>query len=86
MSPRTTLCVLAVTLAIPACPVWAQDKDQEATAKSRIVSVMLFKNGLAVVKREVTVPAAGAYRLETAAEPVHGTFWIESDTKVEAAV
>jgi hypothetical protein len=110
MSPRTTLCVLAVMLAIPAYrasaqdkdqeataksrivaamptwPAWAQDKDQEATAKSRIVSVMLFKNGLAVVKREVTVPAAGAYRLETAAEPVHGTFWIESDAKVEAAV
>src|SRR3954452_16747332 len=61
-------------------------KDKEAVAKSRIVSVGLFKNGLAVVKREVTVPGPGAYRLDTGVEPVHGTFWIESAGKVEAGV
>jgi hypothetical protein len=83
-----TLFVAVIALALPAPAAWAQpkaDKD-EATAKSRIVSVGLFKNGLAVVKRAVTVPGTGTFRLETAAEPVHGTFWIESDSKVEAAV
>ena len=59
---------------------------QEAVAKSRIVSIGLFKNGLAVVKRAVEVPGPGAYRLEAAAEPVHGTFWIESNAKVDASV
>jgi hypothetical protein len=82
MIPRATLLVLAAALAVPT----AQAQDKEATAKSRIVSVGLFKNGLAVVKREVTVPGGGTFRLDTDAEPVHGTFWIESDGKVEAAV
>src|SRR2546430_1518654 len=87
MIPRTLL-IVAVALALQASSASAQppDKDKEGTAKSRIVSVALFKNGLAVVKREVTVPGAGAYRLDTAAEPVHGTFWIESDSQVDAAV
>ncbi len=87
MRPRVLLLTLAVTLVLSARPAAAQEKaDQEATAKSRVVSVGLFKNGLAVVKREVTVPGPGTYRLTTDAEPVHGTFWIESDGKVEAAV
>jgi hypothetical protein len=60
--------------------------SQETTAKSRIVSVSLFKNGLAVVKREIEIPQAGTYRLDAAPEPVHGTFWIESNAKIEAAV
>ena len=34
---------------------------QEAVAKSKIVSVGLFKNGLAVVKREVQIDKAGTY-------------------------
>src|SRR5262249_23676020 len=85
MSPRTTLPVLCATLLLCA-PAQAQDKEKEATAKSRIVSLGLFKNGRAVVKREVTVPGSGTFRLDTAAEPVHGTFWIESDGKVDAAV
>ena len=59
---------------------------QEAIAKSKIVSVGLFKNGLAVVKREVQIPQGGTYRLDASPEPVHGSFWIESNAKVEAAV
>jgi hypothetical protein len=82
-----SLFIVAVAFLLAVRPVMAQENaDKEATAKSRIVSVMLFKNGLAVVRREVTVPSAGTYRLQTAAEPVHGTFWIESNAKVEAAV
>jgi hypothetical protein len=59
---------------------------QEAVAKSKIVSVGLFKNGLAVVKREVLIDKAGVFRLDAAPEPVHGTFWIEANGTVEASV
>jgi len=59
---------------------------QEAPVKSRIVSVGLFKNGLAVVKREVQVGGAGAFRLDAVPEVVHGTFWLESNVPVEASV
>jgi hypothetical protein len=85
MSPRRCFFVLITVLTVSVPPTWGQEK-KEATAQSRIVSVGLFKNGLAVIKRSVTVPGAGTFRLETDAEPVHGTFWIESDAKVEAAV
>jgi hypothetical protein len=63
-----------------------QADAQEAIAKSKIVSVGLFKNGLAVVKREVLIPSGGTYRLDASPEPVHGSFWIEASAKVEAAV
>jgi hypothetical protein len=36
--------------------------------------VGVFKNGLALVQQEVQVPGAGTYQLDTAPEPVHGTF------------
>ena len=55
----------------------ANAREQEV--KSRITSVGLFKNGLAVISRAVTVPASGTYRVEDVPEPVHGTFWIKSD-------
>lgn len=55
-------------------------------ARSRITSVGLFKNGLAVVRREVTLPADGLYEIADVPEPVHGTFWIESDTVIETRV
>ncbi|MBW1808901.1 MAG: DUF4139 domain-containing protein [Deltaproteobacteria bacterium] len=54
----------------------------ETEVKSKITSVGLFKNGLAVVNRTVSVPSSGTYRIEDVPEPVHGTFWIESDAKV----
>ncbi len=54
----------------------------ETKVESRTVSVGLFKNGLAVVKRMVKVKADGDYMVEDVPEPVHGTFWIESDAKV----
>ena len=71
--------VLAVALAAGAL-------GQETTLESRIVSVGMFKNGLATVKRAVTVQAAGTYLVSDVPEPVHGTFWIESDAKVETRV
>ncbi len=53
---------------------------------SRITSVGLFKNGLAVVRREVVLPADGVYEIADVPEPVHGTFWIESDAIIETRV
>ena len=59
---------------------------QEQKAKSKIVSVGVFKNGLALVQQEIDVPGAGTYRLEAAPNPVHGTFWIKSNCQVETAL
>jgi hypothetical protein len=71
---------------VAALAVTASANAQESVAKSKIVSVGLFKNGLAVVKREVQIDKAGTYRLDASPEPIHGSFWIESTGKVEAAV
>jgi hypothetical protein len=51
---------------------------EETLVKSQIVSIGLFKNGLAVVRRTVPIQGTGVYRLEDVPNPVHGTFWIES--------
>lgn len=59
---------------------------QEPVAKSKIVAAGLFKNGLAVIKREIALPGPGTYRLEDLPEPVHGTWWIESTQAVETTV
>ncbi len=64
----------------------AHARADEMAAKSRIVAVGLFKNGLAVIKREVTLGKAGAYVLDDVPEPVHGTYWIESVAPVESSV
>ncbi len=57
---------------------------EEKLAHSRIESVGLFKNGLAVVHRTLTIDGPGTYRLEDVPEPIHGTFWIESAVNVVA--
>ena len=64
----------------------APARVDESAAKSRIVAVGLFKNGLAVIKREVTLGKAGKYVLDDVPEPVHGTYWIESIAPVESSV
>jgi hypothetical protein len=58
----------------------------ETAAAGRIVSVGLFKNGLAIVKMEVDVEGPGTYRLDDVPSPVHGTFWVQSSSPVEAQV
>src|SRR5262249_21281336 len=80
MWSKWSWCILAALAVTP------QTYAQEAIAKSKIIAVGLFKNGLAVVKREVQIPKEGTYRLDASPEPVHGSFWIESDSKVEAGV
>lgn len=49
-----------------------------------VVSASLFKNGLALITREIQVPPKQD-QITIAADPVplHGSFWIESDTRVK---
>jgi hypothetical protein len=61
-------------------------RANEHCVPSKVTSVGLFKNGLAIVKREVTLPGPGLYRLDQAPEPVHGTFWITPAAIVDAEV
>ena len=59
---------------------------EDIPAESRVTSIDLFKNGLAVVRRTVEIPAPGTYCIADIPEPVHGTFWIESDADVTARI
>ncbi|MHC4200665.1 MAG: hypothetical protein ACYSU0_11790, partial [Planctomycetota bacterium] len=61
-------------------------RAQETPADGRIVSVKLFKNGLAVVTRTVALGRPGTYRVDHAPRPVHGTFWVESSARIESRV
>jgi hypothetical protein len=56
----------------------------EREVESRVVRLGLFKNGLAVVRREVRAVEPGTYVLKDVPEPLHGTFWVESSLPVKA--
>jgi hypothetical protein len=73
---------VAIALLVAALNIQAA----EIPVKSRLMSLELFKNGLTVVKKAVSVSGPGAYRIDDVPEPVHGTFWIESGAGVEARV
>jgi len=88
---KLTLFLLLVTLSAFAAvvrPACAADVDEghrqagETPLQSRITSVGLFKNGLAVVKRTVKIPGPGTYRIDDVPQPVHGTLWVESDARI----
>jgi len=57
---------------------------EEQPVPSRVVAAGLFKNGLAAIRREVKLPGPGTFLIEDAPDPVHGTWWVESDANVEA--
>ena len=78
---RTTV-LAAIMLAIVSCVHAAE----EIPAKSGIVSVGMFKNGLAYIKRELKVPGPGTYLVDDVPEPVHGTWWVQSDAQIETRV
>jgi hypothetical protein len=78
--------MLAVSLAVLVIFSSRQARGDEKPAKSRIVAVDLFKNGLAVVKREVTINGPGTYVLDNVPQPVHGTYSVESAVPVETIV
>ena len=73
---------IALSLLAFASPLHAQ----ETPAASKIVAVDLFKNGLAIVKREATLGKSGLYVLDDVPTPIHGTFWIEAAGPVETVV
>lgn len=75
--------VLAALAVLPDTPATAADATP---VKSKIVGVDLFKNGLAIVKREVSLGKAGTYDLDDVPQPVHGTFWIDSTGTVDVVV
>jgi len=75
---RTFLLIVA-TLAIA-----VQAKEIPTTAP--IQSLALFKNGLAVVKRSVSITEGGTYRIDDVPEPVHGTFSIDSPIAISTRV
>ncbi len=79
-----TLRILSLTLVavLPGSPAIADD----VAVKSKIVAVDLFKNGLAIIKREATLGKAGTYSLDDVPQPVHGTFWIDSTGTVDVIV
>src|SRR5437016_2581781 len=76
----TPIGALGLLLALPAAPA------PETVVPSKIVAVDLFKNGLAVVRREVTLGRPGTYALDDVPQPVHGTYWVESAAPVETVV
>lgn len=65
--------------------LWSSVAWGQTVVETKIESVGLFKNGLAVVERSVDL-AAGSYRIEDVPTPVHGTFFIESASPVTARV
>jgi hypothetical protein len=81
MATRRLYLALPVCLFLPTLLL-----AEETAVKSRIVSVGLFKNGLAVVKRQVTVPGSGTHRFDDVPTPIHGTYWVESDANIETSV
>jgi hypothetical protein len=58
----------------------------ETIVDSPIQSIGLFKNGLAIVTRTVTVTKAGTFRINDAPDPVHGTYWVTSAIPVVSTV
>src|SRR5947209_2020265 len=80
------MCSRRLALALSLFFIAGSLRAEETPVKSRIVSVGLFKNGLAVVRREVTVAGPGTYRFDEVPTPVHGTYWVESDAHIETAV
>jgi hypothetical protein len=60
----------------------AKDAPGPTPVTSRISAASLFKNGLAIVERKVTLPGQGSYALDLNLRPAHGTLWIDSKVPV----
>ncbi len=75
---RTPL-LAALAVALAAAPGRAADTP----VTGKVVAADLFKNGLAVVRYEVTLGKPGVYTLDDVPAPVHGTYRVEADGPVE---
>lgn len=78
--------VFAAAFFFCACSQATGSPQEEKEAESKVASVALFKNGLSVVRLEVPIQGPGIYRLADVAEPVHGTFLVESGGSIEARI
>jgi hypothetical protein len=78
-----TIGTIAFVLALS---ISSASASEETKATSKIVRVDLFKNGLAVVRREVALGKPGVYVLDDVPNPVHGTFWVEAAGPIETSV
>lgn len=78
---RNVISTFCVSLVLAAA---AAAQEQELELECRLTSVGMFKNGLAVITRTVDTPGPGVYLIANPPEPIHGTFWLESDAVVEA--
>ena len=74
--------LLALIALVPAGPAGLRAQEETAVP-SRVVAAGLFKNGLAAIRREVKLPGPGTYLVDDMPEPVHGTWWVESDVALE---
>ncbi|MFP6675885.1 MAG: hypothetical protein VB878_12460 [Pirellulaceae bacterium] len=59
---------------------------QEQAIESRVISVAMFKNGLALVEREATPDASGEFRISDIPKPIHGTLWFIGAADVTARI
>jgi len=74
---------IALTVLGPATMGRADNLGQVNAVDSTIESIGLFKNGLAVVRRRITLPGPGMYDVLDLPEPVHGTFRLESAATID---
>ncbi len=81
---RRTMAIAVLSSSAPCLAAVADEPEKEV--ESKVVSVALFKNGLAVVKRQVPLQGVGVYRIADVPEAVHGTFLVESNGPIEARV
>ena len=56
----------------------------QEVGKGRIESVALFKNGLVIVRMSDVIPESGTLEMDEWLDPVHGTFWVDSEKPVTA--
>src|SRR5476651_966425 len=78
--------IVSFILAASIAPLATTGTAAETDLKSTVVSVGLFKNGLAVVKRQVKLPGAGVFTLSDMPEPIHGTWSVQCEAPVETRV
>jgi hypothetical protein len=81
LAPRIAAAAAIALASLLAAPVAtaADGHDAPPVIESRIDTVGLFKNGLAVVRRTLELPGPGVFDVIELPEPVHGAFWVESN-------
>ncbi len=82
--------LLILSFVITALTSFAGEKADQATVAPaiKIVSnpisrILLYKNGLAYITRNFTLPGSGDYEMKSVPDPVYGTFWLQSDDRIE---